>query len=197
MSYFESRARNYDRDSRRGLWALVRGLEAEVLLSLAGPLRDTEVLELGCGAGFYSRLLADRGANILGVDSSPAMIEQLGKRGLRGHCAEIMCLSLGKKFDLILAAGVLEFLGSVDRFFLVAGAHAREGASLVLLAPRQGLRGLVYKLWHQRKNCETKIFSNGEIRRAADAAGWVVREQSGAGPLALAFRFEKVRTTLA
>lgn len=196
-TYFENRAKDYDRDSSRGLWALVRGLESRTLLGLAGPLVDRSVLELGCGTGFYSRKMAERGASILGVDSSPSMIEVLGKNGLRGHCADISTLNLGEKFDLILAAGVLEFLDSADRFFLVAGAHAREGASLVLLAPRQGLRGLAYKFWHQWKECETRIFSIGEIENAAYAAGWKVREHKGAGPLAVAFRFEKVKAAIA
>lgn len=38
------------------------------------------VLELGCGTGFYTRWLVDRGCTVTAMDISPAMIEEARKR---------------------------------------------------------------------------------------------------------------------
>src|SRR5258708_20096629 len=43
-----------------------------------GP--GTRVLDVGCGVGRWSRLLAARGAEVLGVDLSPTMIAQAQHR---------------------------------------------------------------------------------------------------------------------
>ena len=41
---------------------------------LLGDVRGRRVLDLGCGEGTNTRLLADRGAAVVGVDVSPAMV---------------------------------------------------------------------------------------------------------------------------
>jgi len=52
-------------------------------LALAPHLRvapGTEVLDLGCGIGRWSRKLARRGANVVAVDVAPSMIEEARRR---------------------------------------------------------------------------------------------------------------------
>ncbi len=44
------------------------------LLVACGDVQGTNVLDLGCGQGFFSRLLAQRGARVLGVDISDRLI---------------------------------------------------------------------------------------------------------------------------
>lgn len=46
-----------------------------VLLRLLGPVEGRRVLDVGCGPGAFARLLAQRGARVVGVDLSPRMIE--------------------------------------------------------------------------------------------------------------------------
>lgn len=47
------------------------------LMELAGP---SDVVEVGCGSGQVSALLAGHGAKVTGIDLSPAMIEEARKR---------------------------------------------------------------------------------------------------------------------
>jgi SAM-dependent methyltransferase len=59
-----------------GFGAVARAGAAELVTLLRGHGRTSGlVVELGCGSGISSRLLVDAGYDVLGIDSSPAMIE--------------------------------------------------------------------------------------------------------------------------
>jgi SAM-dependent methyltransferase len=58
---------------KRGPDLAARALYPEVL-GLVGRLAGQRVLDVGCGPGAFSRLLAYRGANVVGVDASPRMV---------------------------------------------------------------------------------------------------------------------------
>src|SRR5205085_2870221 len=45
------------------------------MLALVGDVSGRRVLDLGCGEGAYSRLLAGRGARVTGIDGSARLIE--------------------------------------------------------------------------------------------------------------------------
>lgn len=51
-----------------GAWAF------PALLTLIGDIRGQQVCDLGCGEGRMARLLARRGAQVVGVDLSAALI---------------------------------------------------------------------------------------------------------------------------
>lgn len=81
-----------------------------------GP--GTRVLDVGCGVGRWSRLLASRGAFVTGVDLSPTMIEQSKRRaaedGLASRCKFLVqdsaLLDAGEGFDLVLGVTVLQHI---------------------------------------------------------------------------------------
>lgn len=102
------------------------------------------VLDLGCGVGRWSRLLASRGACVTGVDLSPTMIAEAARRaaagGLAGRCRFLVqdcaALELGESFDLILCVTMLQHMldsralrAALDRM----AAHLAPEGRLVLL----------------------------------------------------------------
>src|SRR5690606_27568859 len=43
---------------------------------LAGEVRGRRVLDLGCGQGYMARVLAEAGADVVGIDISEALVER-------------------------------------------------------------------------------------------------------------------------
>jgi ubiquinone/menaquinone biosynthesis C-methylase UbiE len=78
----------------------------------------TRVLDVGCGVGRWSRLLASRGALVTGVDLSPTMIAQSKRRttdaGLSNCCRFLVqdstALEVPGRFDLVLGITVLQHI---------------------------------------------------------------------------------------
>lgn len=102
------------------------------------------VLDVGCGVGRWSRLLASRGARVTGIDISPTMITEArrraGTQGVGSHCRflvqDLAALDAGEKFDLVLSVTVLQHI--LDPAALRAAlermvAHLAAGGTLVLL----------------------------------------------------------------
>ncbi|MFW6321245.1 MAG: class I SAM-dependent methyltransferase, partial [Halohasta sp.] len=50
--------------------------EKEAVLSALGPVEGERVLEVACGTGRFTVMMAQQGADIIGLDISPAMLSQ-------------------------------------------------------------------------------------------------------------------------
>ena len=86
---------------------------AELLARIPGPDPRT-VIDLGCGPGNSTALLAARWPNALleGLDSSPAMLEQAGASGVpaRWVQADIASWSPAAPYDLIFSNATFQWL---------------------------------------------------------------------------------------
>ena len=56
--------------------AFINRREKQAVLSALGPLEDKRVLEVACGTGRFTVMMAQQGANITGLDISGAMLAQ-------------------------------------------------------------------------------------------------------------------------
>jgi 2-polyprenyl-3-methyl-5-hydroxy-6-metoxy-1,4-benzoquinol methylase len=154
-AYWEERARRFS-GRGAGLQAVCsygmpafynRAIDLSQRLALDPWLRvapGTEVLDVGCGIGRWSRTLARRGARVTGVDLSPTMLQEAQRRaGLEGvdtRCdfreGDIAELHLGRSFPLVLGVTVLQHVVEPARFeeavSRLAG-HVSPGGRLVLL----------------------------------------------------------------
>jgi ubiquinone/menaquinone biosynthesis C-methylase UbiE len=61
--------------------------EKEAVLDALSPVEDQRVLEIACGTGRFTVMLADRGAEIVGMDISDAM---LGEAREKARAADLM-----------------------------------------------------------------------------------------------------------
>lgn len=76
-----------------------------------GSIRDKKVLDLGCGEGYNTRILAKKGAKVTGIDFSKELIklavekEKEGKLGIKYCCRNAANLSIFKdnSFDVIVS----------------------------------------------------------------------------------------------
>ena len=57
FSYFQSKAKNYNLNSASFPWSIIRKYESKIVLNFIGKVKGFEVLDVGCGSGFYSMLV--------------------------------------------------------------------------------------------------------------------------------------------
>jgi ubiquinone/menaquinone biosynthesis C-methylase UbiE len=55
---------------------LIDEREKRAVLSAVGPVKGKRMLEIACGTGRFTTMLAERGADIVGLDISPAMLQE-------------------------------------------------------------------------------------------------------------------------
>lgn len=82
--------------------------------------RETQTLDIGCGAGFMTLALAERGFRVQAIDSVEAMVEQTRQQIKEIGLAEQIPVGIGNitaldfadaSFDLVLAIGVIPWIG--------------------------------------------------------------------------------------
>lgn len=91
-----------------------RHLVNPVLLRLLGDVRGRRVMDAGCGEGYFSRMLAERGARVVGVEPTEVMTafaqqkESELKQGVTYVQADLARLpDLGGPFDAVVCSMVL------------------------------------------------------------------------------------------
>jgi trans-aconitate methyltransferase len=170
--YFDGQARGYRAASTHGLWAWQRRREAQAVLALAGGMAGQVALDLGCGAGFYADLLLARGARpVIAVDASNAMLDQIADPRVETVVGDVATVALGHRFDLIILAGVLEFVADATAVLINAHRHLADGARIIVLLPVDNAAGRLYRLFHRSHGIDISLFSQTRIGALATAAG--------------------------
>lgn len=96
------------------------------LMELLGDRRYSRTLEIGCGAGAFTRLLAGVSDHVVALDVSPAAIERARERSTGGsvefRVANIMETALEEEspWDLIVMNETIYYIGWLYSFFDVA-----------------------------------------------------------------------------
>ena len=86
--------------------------EAYQILNFMPSWKGLDVLEIGCGEGRLSALIAERGANVLGIDYSEEAIRKASEKWKKPDFAvvDIKSGNISRKHDVVVMQGVLEHL---------------------------------------------------------------------------------------
>lgn len=118
------------------------------------------VVDLGCGPGNSTNILADRypRANLIGVDSSPEMLARAGEGGpktAQWMKADVADWAPKEPVDVFFANALFHWLPERDRVFVRLMQHLKPGGALAIQMPR---------------NEDAPI--TAVIRKAADEGPW-------------------------
>jgi ubiquinone/menaquinone biosynthesis C-methylase UbiE len=72
--HWDRRAPDFDKEPSHGLLTPIQAHAWRQLISTIAGSTPLDVLDVGCGTGFLSLLLAERGHRVTGVDVAPAML---------------------------------------------------------------------------------------------------------------------------
>jgi 2-polyprenyl-3-methyl-5-hydroxy-6-metoxy-1,4-benzoquinol methylase len=121
-----------------------RHLVNPVLLRMLGEVAGQRVLDVGCGNGYFSRMLARRGAKVTGVEPAGTMFEFAAHRekaeplGIRYRQADICeldgrrpAVDLGEPFDAVVASMVLPAVPDWTRAMRACIQQLRPGGRFI------------------------------------------------------------------
>src|SRR5689334_5412466 len=129
-------------------------------LQCIGDRRYAKALEIGCGGGCFTRMLAGRADRVVAIDVSAAAIDRARSRGDAGgaidyRIADIVAFDLTSDgpFDLVVMSETVYYLGWLFPFFDLAWLAGRlfdasaDGGRLLMTNTAGGAKGYLQKPW--------------------------------------------------
>ena len=116
----------------------------------------SRVLEVGCGAGFLSIALAQRGLRVHAIDPVETMVEQARRHAAEAGVADSLCLDVGdvyalgfedESFDLVIALGVIPWLEQPELAIQEMARVTRPGGYIILTADNRARLNLFLDPW--------------------------------------------------
>jgi SAM-dependent methyltransferase len=158
---------------------------AGAVVELLQPQAGERILDLGCGDGFLTRRIAESGATVVGLDSSPQMIAAALERGVDARCGRGEALSYEEEFDAVFSNAALHWM--TDHDAVLAGVHralkpggrfvAEFGGQGNIAAIRVALLAVLSGRGIPVERIENNLFFNvAEYRARLESHGFLVEE---------------------
>lgn len=116
-----------------------------------GNIKNKQLLDVGCEAGWITLQLADRGAQVTAIDLIPEPINQLKK--IKGHRKIKLLVASATQltfkpdsFDIVLATEVIEHITQLEKFMSGTYKVLKPGGRLLITFPNENLRQKLYPL---------------------------------------------------
>lgn len=161
----------------------------------ANSLSSLRLLDIGCGGGLLCEPMANLGAEVVGVDPSPDIIETARTHAReQGLAIDYRCAAAedlaeaGERFDVILNMEVVEHVADVELFLNACGRLVRPGGLMFMATLNRTLKafalailGAEYVLrWLPRGTHRwEKFVTPEELEKALRAAGLSPRKPVG------------------
>ena len=123
-----------------------------ILNNFDKSIRKKNILDIGCGGGLISELLAKKNANVTGIDENIYNIKQARehvkmssiKIDYKNQSLDTFYKKNKKKYDLILCLEVLEHVNDVKKTLDKISELMKPGATLILSAMNRNLKALIF-----------------------------------------------------
>tara|TARA_Y100001960_G_C14645021_1_gene812879 strand:+ start:562 stop:1155 length:594 start_codon:yes stop_codon:yes gene_type:complete len=183
-SYFNQQAEKYLELSDKGFWAFMRKKEREAVIKSLEPFERMKCLDLGCGAGYYTKILLEFSPSlVVGVDRSFNMLNQINQKNIIRVQADIQTVAFSKPFDRVLCAGALEFLEGVGPFLKNVKFFLAKDGLMTILLPKIGVLGFIYKIFHWSHSVRVNLFSHRNLENKLNFYGFKLKEVTCPTPM--------------
>lgn len=123
-----------------------------ILNNFDKSIKKKDVLDIGCGGGLISELLAKKNGNVTGIDENIYNIKQarehakIGsiKINYKNQSLDTFYKKNKKKYDLILCLEVLEHVNDVKKTLDKISELMKPGATLILSTINRNLKSLIF-----------------------------------------------------
>lgn len=163
---------------------IFKSLEKKKIMQALPNLTQKRVLEIGSGAGVYTRLLlAQTPLTLSAIDPYVETGDFVSSKNFIFQKINIENYESPIQFDVILALGVLEFTDNPELFLNQLKKFLAPGAQILILAPREkSLAYGFYKTFHRLKGKALTPDLTLKIDQfAASLAGKVVLSKKSGG----------------
>ncbi|QLG26204.1 class I SAM-dependent methyltransferase [Halorarum halophilum] len=178
----DSVAEEYDakRFSRGG--RLIDRREKEAVLDAVAPVEDKRVLEIACGTGRFTAMLAERGADIVGLDISDAMLSQGREKARRAGVSNRIEFMRGDAARLPFPDDHFDIVFAM-RFFHLADTPAKFLAEMARVSKRRvffdTFNGASLRvLYNWALPMGSRLYSGSEVERLVTDAGLHLANQT-------------------
>jgi 2-polyprenyl-3-methyl-5-hydroxy-6-metoxy-1,4-benzoquinol methylase len=146
-------------------------------------LAGKDVLDVGCGSGIATQLLAEAGANVTAIDLTPWAVDTTRRRlaafelaaDVRQADAEQLPFA-DASFDLVFSWGVIHHSSDMDRALAELVRTCRPGGQLVLMVyHRRSLFFVVYRAFQRFLPLARRLGLHFEGARAGETEGLIAR----------------------
>ena len=151
----------------------------QLTFELCGEVAGKRVLDIGCGSGRYSIEFARRGAEVIGLDLAPAMVEMAQKAaaaaGVAERCQFVQTdfLTWGEPhhFDICLGIGFFDYIEEPE-IFLGKIRELTSERGLFSFPIRWRLRSLTRWMRLRLNSCPVYFYDETRVVYLLCEAGW-------------------------
>lgn len=195
--YYDEAAHNYLDRASSGLMGWMRKRELALTLSMIPEKGYDKAIDAGCGPGYYSQVLRDRGFDVTAVDISPAMVDRVKSLGFPAFVMDIEHSAppaeLTAPFSFIFCAGVLEFAEDISKFLGALRALSTDDGEILLVAPLKGLFGRIYKIYLEKRGIPARVYTGKSLAKDLAAVGFEALEIRSSWPICLIVRARAIK----
>lgn len=194
-AYFQSQSSFWkDIYAGNGLFAEIHRARHAAVLDWIDSLAlapGSEMLEIGCGAGFMAVALARRGFHVHAIDSVEAMVAQARRYAAESGVDELLSVDFGNayalafdvaSFDLVVAMGVIPWLEQPELAIQEMARVSRPGGRIILTADNRVRLNMLLDPWLNptlaplRRRMKHALEWAGFRRQSPDETGVVFHE---------------------
>ncbi len=116
------------------------------------PLKNLDILDIGCGGGLLSEPMTNLGGSVTGIDASDRNIEiakihaQKNNLPIKYFCASPENLNAEKKFDIILNMEIVEHVEDVNFFIKKSSEFLNKNGIMFIATLNKTLKSYVFAI---------------------------------------------------